>query len=355
MKPTIQLQIPEPCQENWEKMSPSEQGRFCSACCKQVVDFSNMTDPEILRYMSTATDALCGRAATNQLNRNLVLPAEPRAWWLRYWMGIAASMLMMTGKASAQVKLKPGVVTMPLMRSDTNEVLTVGLMLPVKHREERAYMVTGKVVDEESNPVPYASVLIKGSHEGALADSTGNFILTTKTNLRKMTIVISSVGFESKAVPLQQANINSLPAGSNTTVVGIDAVRLSRQSMGEVVVTCSPRSTFRMGGAASGVRVYTIGDKLKDLVGMNEIKIYPNPVLSKRPFLIRFSVKELGEYVVQFVDAAGRIVTGRQMNISEKNYTEHFDGDVLSASGVYFVNLTNRRTGKMYSARLLKQ
>ncbi|MGL4595961.1 MAG: hypothetical protein ACRCYO_00440, partial [Bacteroidia bacterium] len=45
MKPVVQ--IPEPCSEDWNKMTPETQGRFCDKCCKVVVDFTEKTTTEI--------------------------------------------------------------------------------------------------------------------------------------------------------------------------------------------------------------------------------------------------------------------------------------------------------------------
>ena len=50
MKKEIYVHIPEPCHENWEQMTPVQQGRYCGSCCKQVVDFSQMSDKQVLLY-----------------------------------------------------------------------------------------------------------------------------------------------------------------------------------------------------------------------------------------------------------------------------------------------------------------
>jgi len=50
MPKAIQLNIPKPCHENWNAMSPKEQGRYCGSCQKTVVDFSVMSDKEIVDY-----------------------------------------------------------------------------------------------------------------------------------------------------------------------------------------------------------------------------------------------------------------------------------------------------------------
>ena len=78
MKQKIQLQIPEPCHENWNNMTNTQQGRFCMSCRKEVVDFSIMMDKEILDYISAASSNMCGRFGNDQLNRDLIPPAEPR-------------------------------------------------------------------------------------------------------------------------------------------------------------------------------------------------------------------------------------------------------------------------------------
>jgi hypothetical protein len=40
MAKKFQLQIPEPCHEDWNKMTPVHKGRFCDSCEKAVVDFT---------------------------------------------------------------------------------------------------------------------------------------------------------------------------------------------------------------------------------------------------------------------------------------------------------------------------
>lgn len=45
------LTIPKPCNENWNKMTPDEKGRFCSSCSKTVVDFTKKSTKEIQDYL----------------------------------------------------------------------------------------------------------------------------------------------------------------------------------------------------------------------------------------------------------------------------------------------------------------
>ena len=67
--------------------------------------------------------------------------------------------------------------------------------------------ITGKIVDETNQPMPGASVLEKGTKNGAQTDFDGNFTLTaTKTS---GTLVISYIGYRAKEVMFTSAN-NSL-------------------------------------------------------------------------------------------------------------------------------------------------
>ena len=47
MERKYKLTIPESCTENWDKMTPNENGRFCLSCSKTVVDFTSMLPNEI--------------------------------------------------------------------------------------------------------------------------------------------------------------------------------------------------------------------------------------------------------------------------------------------------------------------
>ncbi len=43
----MKISIPEPCSEDWSKMTPIEQGTFCQKCALEVTDFTNKSSLEI--------------------------------------------------------------------------------------------------------------------------------------------------------------------------------------------------------------------------------------------------------------------------------------------------------------------
>ncbi|MBD0299495.1 MAG: carboxypeptidase-like regulatory domain-containing protein, partial [Nitrososphaera sp.] len=66
--------------------------------------------------------------------------------------------------------------------------------------------VSGKVSNETGQPVPRASIVVKGATAGVKSDESGNFQITAPAN---GTLVISSVGFSAKEVAVNgQETIN---------------------------------------------------------------------------------------------------------------------------------------------------
>lgn len=66
----LQINIPKPCYEDWNKMTPNSQGAFCGSCQKTVVDFTALTDDEILNYLKNNRNTkTCGRIEVKQLER----------------------------------------------------------------------------------------------------------------------------------------------------------------------------------------------------------------------------------------------------------------------------------------------
>lgn len=69
------------CSEEWEKMSPCEQGRFCGSCQKTVVDFTQKSEPEILDYLAGQNREVCGTFYAHQLAQ----PAQRRMSFGRFF------------------------------------------------------------------------------------------------------------------------------------------------------------------------------------------------------------------------------------------------------------------------------
>ena len=78
----IHLHLPTPCHEDWDAMSLRDQGRHCAACQKTVVDFTAMSDAQLVRFFDNYKDLpICGRFANTQLQRPLGFGPVTRKPW----------------------------------------------------------------------------------------------------------------------------------------------------------------------------------------------------------------------------------------------------------------------------------
>ncbi len=76
MERKFKITIPEPCHENWDKMTPKDNGRFCLNCSKTVVDLTAMLPDEIQHYFISHKN-VCGRLKSEQLGEiNIQIPSQ---------------------------------------------------------------------------------------------------------------------------------------------------------------------------------------------------------------------------------------------------------------------------------------
>src|SRR6266498_5458283 len=84
--------------------------------------------------------------------------------------------------------------------------------------------ISGQVTDQEKNlPLSDVSVQIKGTVAGTITNSTGNFVLRTKTKL-PFTLVFSSIGFKAQELEVKSLGSNLQVALATQTVLGNEVV-----------------------------------------------------------------------------------------------------------------------------------
>ena len=166
----LQLSIPEPCHENWHMMTPTQQGRFCNACSKEVVDFSMMTDTEVLNYFTSITyEKVCGRALTSKIDRTIYWPKDPKKRLFWYWNYIVMFFMFFSkaniSKAQGGVKLK----------TELSPVKPVDEDISKGQSAIDSWILKGKGIDGGGNRESYVSVRIKGKHTGISTDVNGEY------------------------------------------------------------------------------------------------------------------------------------------------------------------------------------
>ena len=71
------ISVPKPCHEDWNNMSPADQGRHCDVCAKTVTDFTAWQPQQILFYLQQhAAQKTCGRFLPAQLEEPIPTPED---------------------------------------------------------------------------------------------------------------------------------------------------------------------------------------------------------------------------------------------------------------------------------------
>jgi outer membrane receptor protein involved in Fe transport len=143
----------------------------------------------------------------------------------------------------------------------------------------QAVTVSGKITNgENQEPVPAASVVVKGGTGGTLTDKQGNFKLTVN-HAFPFTIVISSIGFETKEVEVQSSSPSLDVSLKSSTVMGTEVVVSATRS--QIRSLESPVSIERMGGTyMRETPAATFYDAIANLKGVD---VVTSSILFKTP------------------------------------------------------------------------
>lgn len=222
----IQISIPQPCSEDWQKMTPQEKGRYCDACKKCVVDFTGFTDRQLYDYfIQHANENICGRFHNTQLNRPINIPPQPHSKLYRIAVALGLAIAVVTAteqKSFAKAPLVEYHFIDNYITDDTTQIHT------------DSATIKGKVVDEHGEPLICATVelVLEGTTKtGAITDIDGNYIIrignispNKKYDLR--TRYIGKKDFAVTDIILQKGasityNFKLEAANSNITTAGI--------------------------------------------------------------------------------------------------------------------------------------
>jgi hypothetical protein len=199
MKPqTIKINIEDPCHENWDKMLEEEKarpdgsvgrGKFCLACQKTVVDFSKMTNAQIIDYLNNTPGKICGRVAKHQLNTpisNYTVNKTP------FFNKYVAGFLMALGfyhPAKSQTPVTP-----------TEIHKTVGeIAVRPNVPANKKLVIKGRVIDAKTKKaIIGANINIVGSELNVVSDKNGHYTINVPTEFQNasLELMISALGFE---------------------------------------------------------------------------------------------------------------------------------------------------------------
>jgi hypothetical protein len=375
MSKKFQLTIEEPCHEKWNNMAPADKGRFCDSCQKQVIDFTGMSDSQLVAFFKKpSTGSLCGRFNADQLNHDLEIPRK-RIPWLKYFFTIALPAFFATSKATAQgfvskmqIKGNSKTVTVndkktlgapsyiscdkPALPDSLKELepnnLFKGNVLPYQNSDSiipyrivlggfRVAKVkpqetfSGKVINETGEPLPFATITLKGTNTRAKADGNGNFKIFIPE--KKPTLIATRVGYEpSEIVP-----------GKNSNDIVITMIKQQDEVwLGEVM----PKPAIRW-------KPISLIPIVNDTAFKN-FKFYPNPSTTGSTLTFEWNKPEKGEFEIQLLNQQGQVMNRKYENFIEKRNSIQYTIPQVTP-GSYFLVLANRKSGKKITEKIIIQ
>ncbi len=163
---TPSFSIPQPCAQPWVAMSPTAAGRHCAACATEVVDFTRLSEAEILAFLARQGGRpVCANAFAAQL-----APPAPATRWRR-WLLAGLTLLGWHPVASCASKppQEPPVAAAAAPEATGPDAEAAGQQILIK----------GQVFDGAgTTPASQINIYINGTTFGTTTDAEGYFTLT---------------------------------------------------------------------------------------------------------------------------------------------------------------------------------
>jgi len=302
-----------------------------------------MSDSQLVAFFKRPSGgSVCGRFAPDQLERDILIPGK-RIPWMKYFFQIVIPAFLFSQKTKAQgeVRILKGdtVLVQPEKQKDLQRVCVL------QPGEKSLKLLTGKIIDEDGNGVPYASVMIKGTKNGTICDNNGAFKIGGLKNSGTITLISSCVGFSSIE------KVVNICTDSNLEINMVS----EKKTNGEVVLVCSSGLRGRvMMGAMTTVTRTTIFQKVKEVFVKDSIKIYPNPVKKGEVINIKWDKRTAGEYKFEIYNLQGQLLQTELLKNESEYFNYSFRLRALPA-GIYFLKAINKKTNKVFSEKIMVQ
>ena len=365
MSKNLQIRIPEPCSESWDNMGQVENGRFCSSCSKTVVDFSLMTDQEVLSYLGNQGKKVCGRFTPDQVDRDIRLrqPSAKKSWSVIWRLALVGMLLSV--KAQAQQKLpKIGSGKVVKKKGEEPQPVVMGMILPRTAVCPELHKIN--IFDSNTGlPVSFATVRIVGSRKGYSTNEAGICELPNTALVGSGGLEISSVGYAVREVRIDEQMLQQ----SQWTI------RLSPQAtlLKDVVITGYPTITGKIDITGSvtteespdSALLARITDRIRDslsriadslsFLGIKAaaLSVYPNPVPRGSVINLSFRRGQAGPCHLGLFNAAGALILERNLELTGKTQMELLSIPSGLPAGMYFIETSSPGPGRTNAQKLV--
>lgn len=195
---SYKLNIEKPCDKDWNEMLGVEVSRYCQHCSKSLIDFTKLTDNEIIDVLENSEGSICGRLSSNQMNRTL-MPYHFQS--SAYVPGLLIGLLMF-GTSVYPFADNPdsNIETRYPIEISESEISVYNTENEISLQEEKedSNHVEGVVVDKNGEGIPFANVFIEGYKIGSSTDFDGNFWFEVPEDLEldSIKIMVTYLGYK---------------------------------------------------------------------------------------------------------------------------------------------------------------
>lgn len=315
-------------------MKPEETGRFCGSCQKTVVDFSLMSDREVLGYIAAVSGKVCGRFAEDQLKRELMPPPQrkSKAWVI--WNILVAGLLV-ASKAKGQGKT-PGV----------SQQVTPGKTAdPGKTTNPGAIAISGKTPKPVLMGAP-ARVVMGKMAARPLPPVTGEVAFRPDDTVASIVVVDPRIASEkdtSTPAPHYQELTPAVVYGYRTTG-SVDIVGAVSSISDDTLVNDLTKPVIQQ----------FISDSLAFLgIGKKAFALYPNPAGRGTVIKLSLNLDKTGRYAIGLYNAAGVLLQNKAVDLAANSGVELFSLPVSLPGGLYFVKLSGPGLKTVYTQKLI--
>ncbi|WP_298141311.1 carboxypeptidase-like regulatory domain-containing protein [Flavobacterium sp.] len=194
----INIQIDKPCSENFNSFNKTEKGGFCNSCQKTVIDFTKMSDQEIIKYFDNEQSKTCGLFLETQLKSysNSTIPSSNKNSNPFITSIFGLSLLLTFANSYSQEKT---------INNETINKENVTIKQDNESTDLNEKITVSGLISDESGPLPGANIYLKKYNIGVQTDIDGKFTFPKQLKIGDI-LIVSYVGYKTKEVKVKSNN-----------------------------------------------------------------------------------------------------------------------------------------------------
>jgi len=302
-------------------MQPAEKGRHCEHCCKTVVDFTEMSDEAIIRYVTERPGNICGRLMPDQLGRKLAPAPVQRNGWSG-WRWVIAGLVMVGRGSESRRPAKP--------------------------------QVEAKAVAEVEPKIGYSVPVV------------GDTVIVTPPGR----VEVGKVAIGPRRVKDSLHRVKDSPQMVKPAIARVDSLADPAEAMPKLVPpVVQPLPQHKLVGYLGGISVCvkirtidTVTDILKQAVGdtltalnippKKELSVYPNPVPRGGALQMAWQA-EPGKYQLTLLNIGGGLVQQRMVEVAGKGQVDQWEVPAGLAAGIYVLRAVKEGGVNSYTREIV--